>query len=54
MSIWLILLIVLLVLALAGGGWGHRRYGYSSWSPLFIILAVAVVLYLTGHLSVTV
>ena len=51
MSIWLILLIVLFVLAIAGGGWGHTRYGYTSWSPLLIILAIAVVLYLTGHLT---
>jgi hypothetical protein len=44
----LIVLIVLLVLALGGGGWGHSRYGYVGWSPAGIILAVLVVLWLTG------
>lgn len=45
-----ILLIVLLVLALTGGGWGHSRYGPWSWSPAAIILVVLIVLYLTGRL----
>ncbi|MBZ0120916.1 MAG: DUF3309 family protein [Sandaracinaceae bacterium] len=46
----LIILLVVLVLAVAGGGWGRRRYGYYSWSPVGIILVIAVVLYLTGNL----
>jgi hypothetical protein len=46
----MIVLIVLLVLALAGGGLGHSRYGLSGWSPAGILLVVVVVLYLTGHL----
>jgi len=46
----LLLLIVLLVLAGLGGGWGHTRYGYGSWSPLGIILVVLAVMALTGRL----
>ena len=44
--------IVLLVLALAGGGWGHSRYGYAGWSPAGIIVLLFVVLWLTGNLHV--
>jgi hypothetical protein len=44
-----IVLMVVLVLALAGGGWGHSRYGYAGWSPAGIILVVLAVLYFTGH-----
>ncbi len=45
-----IFLIVLLVLALGGGGWGHRRFGYASWSPLGIIVVVLLVMWFTGNL----
>ena len=45
-----ILLIVLLVLALGGGGWGHSRFGVASWSPLGLIVLVLLVLYFTGNL----
>jgi hypothetical protein len=43
-------ILVLLVFALAGGGWGHSRYGAQSWSPAGIILLVAVIMFLTGNL----
>ncbi len=46
----MILLIVVLVLALAGGGAGHSRFGLAGWSPAGLILLVLVVLWLTGHL----
>lgn len=46
----MIILIVFLVLALAGGGWGHSRYGYAGWSPFGLILLVVVVLWFTGNL----
>lgn len=46
----LILLIVLLVLALGGGRWGHSRYGYAGWSPAGLLLLVLLGLWLTGHL----
>jgi len=45
-----IILVVLLVCALAGGGWGHRSYGAVGWSPAAVVLLLLVVLYLTGHL----
>ncbi|HEY0138029.1 MAG TPA: hypothetical protein VGB85_28280 [Nannocystis sp.] len=45
-----IILIVLLVLALGGGGVGHSRYGFAGWSPAFLILLVLLVLWYTGHL----
>jgi hypothetical protein len=47
----MIILIVLLVAALAGGGFGHRHVGYVGWSPAGIILLALIVLYLTGHLN---
>jgi hypothetical protein len=46
----MIILIVLLVAALAGGGLGHSRFGYAGWSPAGIVLVVLILLYLTGHL----
>jgi len=45
-----LLLIVLLVVALAGGGWGYSRYGYASLSPLGLVLVVCLLLYFTGHI----
>jgi hypothetical protein len=44
-----ILIIVLLVLALGGGRWGHSSYGPWSWSPAAIILIIGLILYFTGH-----
>jgi ABC-type methionine transport system permease subunit len=43
-----IILVVALLLALGGGGWGHSRYGYASWSPAGIILVVLLVMLFTG------
>lgn len=45
-----IILIVLFVMALGGGGWGHSRYGAASWSPLGLIALVLVVMLVTGNL----
>jgi len=47
----MILFLVLLVLALAGGQWGHSRYGYGSWSPAGIVVLIGVILFFTGHLN---
>jgi hypothetical protein len=47
-----IFLIVLLVLALGGGGWGYSRYGYVGWSPAGLILLVLLVLWFAGGLHV--
>ena len=46
----MILLIVLVVAALAGGGLGHRRFGYAGWSPAGILIVILLVLYFSGHL----
>jgi len=43
------LLLIILVLALIGGGLGHSRFGYAGWSPAGLILVVLLVLLLTGH-----
>jgi hypothetical protein len=48
----LIILIILLFLALAGGGWGHSRYGYAGWSPAGLLVLILVVLWLTGNLHI--
>lgn len=45
------LLIVLLVLALIGGGIGHSRFGYAGWSPAGALLLVLLVLVVTGRLN---
>ena len=45
----LVVLVILLVLALAGGGVGYSRYGARGWSPAAILLAVVAILLLTGY-----
>jgi Protein of unknown function (DUF3309) len=45
-----ILLIILLVAALAGGGWGHSRFGYAGWSPAGILIVILLILAVTGRL----
>lgn len=45
-----LLLILLLVLALFGGGFGHSRYGVGSWSPAGILVVILVVMAVTGRL----
>jgi len=47
----LTILLIVLVLAVLGGGYGHSRVGYVGWSPAGIILAVLLVLFFTGHLG---
>ena len=44
------LIIILLLLALLGGGAGYSRWGYGGFSPLAVILIIAIVLYFTGNL----
>lgn len=44
------LLLVLVVLALVGGGLGHSRFGYAGWSPAGILVIILVVLFVTGNL----
>jgi hypothetical protein len=45
-----LLIVLLLVLALVGGGFGHSRYGYAGWSPAAILIVILVVLALSGRL----
>ena len=42
--------IILLLLALGGGGWGYRRWGYASWSPAGLVVLIPIILLLTGGL----
>jgi len=46
----LTLLIVLLLLAVLGGGFGYSRFGAAGMSPAALIVLVLIVLALTGHL----
>lgn len=46
----LMILIVLLIVAVIGGGFGQSRWGYVGWSPLGLILIVFLILWLTGNL----
>jgi hypothetical protein len=46
----LTIIIVLLLLSLVGGGWGHSRYGYAGWSPAGLLVIMLVVLWFTGNL----
>jgi hypothetical protein len=43
------ILLIVLVLALIGGGVGHSRYGYAGWSPAGIILIILVLWLITGN-----
>jgi len=45
----LTILLILLVIALLGGGLGHARYGYVGWSPAGIVLLVLLLWLITGH-----
>jgi hypothetical protein len=49
----LILLIAILALALGGRRWGQSHYGPWSGSPAGIVLVVAIILLLTGHVHFT-
>ena len=45
----LTILVVVLLLSLVGGGFGHSRYGYAGWSPAGIILVILAILFFTGR-----
>jgi hypothetical protein len=45
-----LILIVLLLSALVGGGFGHARFGYVGWSPAALLLLVLCLFYFTGNL----
>jgi len=42
------ILIVVLILALVGGGFGQSRFGAVGWSPAAIILVVLLIMWLSG------
>ena len=46
----LTILLILLVVALLGGGLGHSRAGLAGWSPAGIIIVILVIMALTGRL----
>ncbi len=46
----LIVLLVLLLLAVFFGGWGYRRYGGVSWTPIAVVLLIILLLALAGRL----
>jgi hypothetical protein len=46
----LAILVILLLLALVGGGIGHSRVGLAGWSPAGIVVVVLVIMMLTGRL----
>ena len=47
------LLVVLLLLGLLGGGYGHSRgWGYYGWSPLGMLVLIILILAFTGNLNV--
>ena len=45
----LTILLIVLVIALLGGGLGHSRYGYAGWSPAGILLVILLLWLVTGH-----
>jgi hypothetical protein len=48
----LTLLVILLLIALLGGGYGSSRgWGYYGWSPLGLIILIVLILALTGNLN---
>ncbi len=44
------ILLVLVVLALVGGGLGHSRFGYAGWGPAGVLIVILVVMFATGNL----
>jgi len=46
----LTLLVILLVVALLGGGVGYNRFGYAGWSPAGIVVVILLVMLLMGRL----
>jgi hypothetical protein len=48
-TMWLIFLfMILLALAIGGGEWGSKRFGYWVWSPAAVILVAAAVMVFKG------
>ncbi len=45
------LLLIVIVVCLLCGGLGHAQWGAAGWSPLGLVLAIILVLWLTGNLG---
>lgn len=43
------LLLIVLLIALIGGGLGHSRFGYVGWSPAGILVVILLVMLFTGN-----
>ncbi len=43
------LLLIVLLIALIGGGLGHSRFGYAGWSPAGILVVILLVMLFTGN-----
>jgi len=43
------ILLIVLILALIGGGMGHSRYGFAGWSPAGILVVILLLMLFTGH-----
>ncbi len=49
---WTLLIILLILLALTGGGFGYRRFGTAGGlGPIGLLLVIFLILWLTGNLS---
>lgn len=47
----MLLLVLLILLFVAfGGGYRYRGAGYVSWSPVGLLILLALILYFTGNL----
>ncbi|HEX4454003.1 MAG TPA: DUF3309 family protein [Kofleriaceae bacterium] len=46
----LTILVILLLIALLGGGIGYGRYGFAGMSPAGLLIVILIVLALTGRL----
>jgi hypothetical protein len=46
----LTILVILLLIALLGGGIGYGRYGFAGMSPAGLLIVILIVLALSGRL----
>jgi hypothetical protein len=46
----LTILLIVLLIAVLGGGIGYGRFGYAGWSPAAIVAVVLLFLLLMGRL----
>lgn len=45
----LTILVIVLVIALLGGGFGHGKVGLAGWSPAAIIAVILLLVIFTGR-----